>query len=270
MINQKIQEELRKEYNPEGSILRRAQLRMLEILRFVDEVCRKYNLVYWLDSGTLLGAVRHGGFIPWDNDIDIVMPRKELKKLAKILKLPEYKDSQFQLQSRETDPGFFDYWYVMRDTKSEYIMETRIQHRRKYRGLQVDIFPVEEGISKKLCNFANQIKCRTIDRMTFRPFPNMAIAIPDFVLRYITFPILRKFRSSDTKDKYLFDFGIPFDNIIDIDTVYPLTEIEIEGYKFKAPGNSEVYLKDMYEDWESLPEKQNRLQSTHANKIRLL
>lgn len=269
MIDSKIQTELREEYNPDGSILRRAQLRMLEILRYVDEICRKHNLIYWLDSGTLLGAVRHGGFIPWDNDVDIVMPRKELKKLAKILKRPEYKDSQFQLQSRETDSGFFDYWCVMRDTKSEYVMETRTHNRRKYRGLQVDIFPVENGISRKLYKLANQIKCRTIDRMTFRPFPNVAIAIPDSFLRYILFPMFRRFHSKSTKNKYLFGFGIPFDNVIDIDTVYPLTEIEFEGYKFKAPGNATGYLKDMYGDWESLPEKRNRLQASHADEYRI-
>ena len=66
-------DELRQRYNPEGSLLRRHQLRMLEILKEIDRICQKHRIDYWLSSGTLLGAVRHGGFIPWDDDLDIEM-----------------------------------------------------------------------------------------------------------------------------------------------------------------------------------------------------
>ena len=68
-------------YNPEGSTLRRAQLRMLEILKVVDDICTKHGIQNTLDGGTLIGAVRHGGFIPWDDDIDINVTREDLAKL---------------------------------------------------------------------------------------------------------------------------------------------------------------------------------------------
>ena len=95
-----IQEDLSR-YNPEGSILRRAQLRELEILIEVDKICRKHNIEYFLDWGTLLGAVRHGGFIPWDDDIDISVRRKDYSRLCKVLKeeLPE----NLAFQDRFTD-----------------------------------------------------------------------------------------------------------------------------------------------------------------------
>ena len=54
--------------------LRSCQLKQLEILKIFDRICRKHNLRYWIDGGTLLGAVRHKGFIPWDDDLDVAMP----------------------------------------------------------------------------------------------------------------------------------------------------------------------------------------------------
>ena len=53
--------------------LRSCQLKQLEILKIFDRICRKHNLRYWIDGGTLLGAVRHKGFIPWDDDLDVAM-----------------------------------------------------------------------------------------------------------------------------------------------------------------------------------------------------
>src|SRR3954468_21006016 len=93
-------------YNPEGSELRRAQLKMLEILEAFDKICRKHNINYWLVCGTLLGARRHGGFIPWDDDLDIAILQSDYDKLMLILKeeLPEH----LKLQTQETDKK---YWY---------------------------------------------------------------------------------------------------------------------------------------------------------------
>ena len=61
--------------------LRKLQLICIDILFTIDDICRKHNLTYYLAYGTLLGAVRHKGFIPWDDDIDIYMPRKDMEKL---------------------------------------------------------------------------------------------------------------------------------------------------------------------------------------------
>ena len=64
--------------------LRTCQLKQLAILEEVDRICRKHKINYWLDGGTLLGAVRHGGFIPWDDDIDLGMLLPDLQRFIKI------------------------------------------------------------------------------------------------------------------------------------------------------------------------------------------
>ena len=76
-------------YNPEDSLLRRNQKELLVILKDLAEICDRHGICWWLSSGTLLGAARNNGFIPWDDDIDIVMPRKEFKRLRKILMAEE-------------------------------------------------------------------------------------------------------------------------------------------------------------------------------------
>ena len=75
-----IESSLRARFNPPGSALRQAQLKMLDILVEVDRICRRNNISYWLSSGTLIGAARHGGFIPWDDDIDIEMLLPDYKR----------------------------------------------------------------------------------------------------------------------------------------------------------------------------------------------
>ena len=86
MIDKQTQEELRARYNPDGSDLRRLQLHMLDLLVEFDRICRKNDIDYWLEYGTLIGAARHGGFIPWDDDLDVTLLKKDRKKLIEALR----------------------------------------------------------------------------------------------------------------------------------------------------------------------------------------
>lgn len=99
------QAELRERFNPDGSSLRNHQLRMLEMLKYIDGVC-KSTISYWF-ARTLnsLGSGEHGGFIPWDDDLDIEMLRKRLFETA-CRNLGQEIDSKYALQTHKTDTHY--------------------------------------------------------------------------------------------------------------------------------------------------------------------
>ena len=76
----------------------------IEILQYIDDYCRKNNINYWLDAGTLLGAIRHKGYIPWDDDIDIGMLRSDYEKFVELFSQDE---SRYQCCTIENTPKHY-------------------------------------------------------------------------------------------------------------------------------------------------------------------
>ena len=136
------QQELRRKFNPEGSTLRLMQMRMLELLLVVDRICRRHGLRYWLAGGTMLGAVRHKGFIPWDDDLDIEMLKEDYDRLIVILQ-DELPDT-LAIQCMETDPNYFFQYAKLRDRRSTINEITPYDRMWKERGIFIDIFPIEK------------------------------------------------------------------------------------------------------------------------------
>jgi len=119
--------------------LRKLQLYGLEILKDVDKFCKKNNIKYCLGEGTLLGAVRHHGFIPWDDDIDILMTRENFDKFVS-----KYQSKNYELEYFNTIP---DHWVpfakvrIIRET--EFMIPTRTTKTFKYKGPRIDVFPLD-------------------------------------------------------------------------------------------------------------------------------
>jgi lipopolysaccharide cholinephosphotransferase len=267
MISKEIQGKLRSIYNPDGSVLRKAQLRMTEMLVFLDKVCTKYNLRYWLDSGTLLGAARHGGFIPWDDDTDVCMPMEDLHKLRKIM-IEEHLSDEFVLQTYESDRNYLRIeWCTLRDLKSEYIQNSRFHKGLKYRGLQVDIFPMEMGVRPKFKRITKRFQNMFVDTFVFNekiPYRlgvNLA-KISMFFEAQIMIPVFRLFNYK-TANYYSFSYSIGFISRRYLKNIYPVRKIKFEEYMLNAPRNIDAYLADLYGDWRKLP-KPDQIQTHHV------
>lgn len=112
----------------------------LEILRVFIEICEKLNLKYYALGGTLLGAVRHQGFIPWDDDIDVGMPRKDYDIFVQ--RAQEYLPKHLFLQTHMTDPESPFAFAKIRDSNTTYI-QFHIRKQKMHHGIYIDIFPLD-------------------------------------------------------------------------------------------------------------------------------
>ncbi len=249
-------EELRALYNPDGSVLREAQCRMIDMLKYIDDVCRKIGVTYMLDGGNVLGYVRHNGeFIPWDDDVDIVLERKEYEKLNDYLHTHPH--PQYVIQSPKTDPYYFQEWNVLRDLKSEYIQDKRIHNVRKYKGLQIDIFPIETNVIPFL---------QKIDNFILRQNNRFVIGRNKYMAKYIFYfvhnvlnPVFRFLgRFIGEKHTYSYSYGLPWKTRLDNNILYPNSEVIFEGIKVMAPAKIHEYLSITYGDYMTLPPKDKR------------
>lgn len=110
--------------------LRDLQLGILELLKIFHKLCKKHNLTYWLENGNLLGAYRHKGFIPWDDDMDVAMPREDYEKVIPLLK-PE-----LEKYGIIVGPGGI---YDDRDI----LQRLGVNYKTAETGIWMDIFPVD-------------------------------------------------------------------------------------------------------------------------------
>ncbi len=132
---------------------------VLEILEVIDAFCKEHNLTYYLGEGTLLGAIRHQGFIPWDDDIDLFMPREDYDKFFELAKdgLPE----GYVVDTPETNPKHWTCFSHVETTRTVPYVKKRLQGIALFSGPAVDIMPMDYSVndySKELIKRGDKIQ----------------------------------------------------------------------------------------------------------------
>ena len=262
MIDEKLQVELRDRFNPEGSDLRKLQLRILEILKFVDSVCKTHGIQYWLSSGTCLGAVRHGGFIPWDDDVDIEMFEKDYIRFCKIMKSLNHPD--YILQTSDTDKNFLLSFGKVRDCHSFIEEDYGYDIKYKYRGCFVDIFPIAPSNSIRLFKlgiFLNSclLEADHLNNRGKKYLWNIA--------NKICLPILRIISRVKSNGVYRHRLGSIFPKKRYYSDIHNTIKIKFEDTEFPIPEKYDSYLTALYGDYMRIPARDNI--HIHSSKFKL-
>jgi len=252
MIEPKLQAELRTRFNPDESPLRRYQLHLLEMLKDFDTICATLGVRYWLSSGTVLGAVRHGGFIPWDDDIDVEMLRTDYEKLVASFKETE----RYVIQTDNNDPYYPWLFAKFRDKKSSVEEIGQLDRNYKYRGSCIDIFIMEEthvltsGMiwqgSRVMFHLSKQAHKSQLIRGVYT-FVHICTKSLEWIIRHTTHHLPGK--------KFRFGYGNVFYRASRLpETIFPIGKIEFEGCMFPAPKDCRAYLSHVYGDYEKIPD----------------
>ncbi len=255
----------------------------LEILRYFKEICREKDLHYFLSNGTILGAVKYQGFIPWDDDIDVFMPREDYDRL-----IADFKDSEkFVLFSNQRNPDFafpFAKLCDMRTRKEESGANNGVTL-----GLDIDIFPLDawngsleqaQAAIDKIYGYIQKISLaklpysrgrnpiRTV--LKYAALSGAKLVGANGYVKKIQKLVAKK--SVATDPKYMGCFVWPIygrREIVPAQVFSSTVQVTFEGEEFSAPAGYDVYLRSLYGDYEQElpPEKQKTHHSFRAYRI---
>ncbi|WP_368263714.1 phosphorylcholine transferase LicD [Clostridium paraputrificum] len=254
--------------------IRKLQLVQLEILKDIDKICKENNIQYYIFYGTLLGAIRHEGFIPWDDDIDIGMLHNDFVKFNKLCeeKLPE----KYFLQNEKTDKNFPRMWSKIR-INNTCNMEREYRRLKVHYGIDMDVFDIIY-LSDNLVFRKIQKACAYIYRLLMFEKAHNAIddefkrsrdtkiykILPGFLKSWLL-KLSKKitYCTAIKKSNYVMDVSEIL--IMDSDIFEKTKMLKFEGEEFFAPYKSEKFLEEYYGDYMTLPPENER--NGHGDRI---
>ena len=229
--------------------LRELQLTELEILREIHRICEENNIEYAISCGSLLGAVRHKGFIPWDDDLDTYMSFKEFKKFEKAFK----SDTCF-LQTEKTDPKIPYFMYKVRKNNT-YVPEKGFDNLDIHQGVWVDIFVYfdagKTSFTKHLQYYLSvllrTIRCRALNKSNNNEniLQKMLNRLPQkfsLSLDKIVFSLMRKLGSKKSKEYYMTVNNVYNKSFYPKSVIDGQALIEFEGEQFYGLKSWNEYL----------------------------
>lgn len=255
-------------------LLKRIQKAELYLLIVFDKVCRENGLTYFLDSGTALGAVRHGGFIPWDDDIDVGMPRKDYERFMEIGQgqLP----SDVFLQNSVTEKNYRRYAAKLRLEGTVFPEADELPYQ--HNGIFMDIFPFDNIPSNRMrakwnvkyvvemCHVVRAFRSdgnsespSCMRRVLFRVIKSFPSCWGDKLERHC----LRFARKNENKDTglmtcYFWRMSQSRQYLFETEKMLPVKDIDFDGHAVMIMKDPDYYLKLMYGDYMKLPPEESR------------
>lgn len=257
------------------SAIRNLQKKIIEIMLFIDAMCRENGIIYYIMGGTALGAVRHKGFIPWDDDLDIFMTPQNYEKFR--MAFHKKSDARFFLQEWMGTKQYLEHAKV-RLNGTAYIESTCRENKEMHQGIYVDIMILHKCrnnfaaelltyICSKYATFYGLSKRGWIPKNQLHKISLAMLKItPGQILANLCYSWIYKWDNS--KNHYVYCYFISKTSfrqgIIPGEVFQKPTEIEFEGVQLLAPSLIQEYLAIRYGDYMKLPDQKDREAAIHA------
>lgn len=254
----------------DSETLRKLQAVELEMLLEVDRICKKHNITYAIAGGTLLGAVRHKGFIPWDDDADVGMLRKEYERFRQVC-VEELDTARFYFQDDRNTKGYRWGYGKLRRRETLFLREHQ-EHMPYEQGAFIDIFPIDGVPENPVLARLNQFHCFCVRKIFWSPVGAIAERkrwkallyrglshLPDKAVYSHYQKMIEKSNRKSGKYVRVLMFPMP-DGIHDAlrECFEETIPLQFEGYELQAPKNYEFYLRLHYGNYHELPPEEKR------------
>lgn len=263
--------------------LRDLQLVELDILKEFIDICKNLNLRYFLAGGSVLGTVRHNGFIPWDDDIDVIMPRRDYDTFLE--KGQNLMQKKYFLQTYKTDPEYTMGYAKIRNSETTFI-EATVQKQNINHGVFIDIFPLDGyKPNEKIKNIIKKIKYKLYNIQIAKKYntntvnnikSHLLTAISDIIYGNNTVTqLLEKKEKIATKynydeSKYICPFFDPVKEplalVFSKDYFGNGLVKKFEGIDVVIPQDYDAFLRQHYGNYMELPPEEDR-KPHHYNQI---
>ena len=249
--------------------MRRDQKELMRMLLVVDGICKKHGIRWWLSSGTLLGAARHKGYIPWDDDMDIVLLKEDYKKLEKILCALD--SEEFVFHCDKTDVDYVQVFGKFRKREGK-VQSSNVRYKYyKWAGIGFDIFAMEKTnyIAALLGHLFYSQSQKLTQHINVSWLRKPLIRTIEFLNFWVLFPILRLIGKINPNEEYHYVLGTGWPrHTFYMKYTMPLTTTEFEGEQMPVPKDMDSYLRNVYGDWRQVPSEKEIKKAIHCKEYR--
>jgi lipopolysaccharide cholinephosphotransferase len=255
--------------------VREVQNKILEIMKYIDRLCRENGIIYYIMGGTALGAIRHGGFIPWDDDLDIFMTPDQYEKFKEAF--DKEKNDTILIQEWRTTPNYLEYAKV-RMNGTTFIEEAFKDRKDMHQGIYVDIMilhkvPDNQWIQKLVYYESKFVTLYALSQRNWKPKNKGQVIVlnslkfmPCKWMAKVCYRCIYKYDSMEKGYKYCYWITpAKFKNgLFDANFFEDPVDIPFEDTKLLGSKRIKKYLEYRYGDYMKLPSEESRKAAVHA------